>query len=466
MSINTNREKKWYNYIPDPMVLIFVILILVWLMTWIIPAGSFDRIEIDGRMAVVADSFKTTAPSQLSPLSIFFSIPEGLVAAANIVFITLIAGGLFRLLSASGALENIVGTVVNKIGKERRTLIVWIMTLIFGLLGIAVGYENNIALVPIAILVGLAIGGDLMVGLGIAIGGIGFGFATSPINPFTVGVAQTIAELPLFSGAPLRIAFSICILAVMAHHTSRYLNKIIENPDNSLVQGISTSGMDLQKSISEYSIQKKDWIVLTIFTLGLALMLYGVFIHGWYINEIAGIFLLMTVLSGVFLGMTGSEIVEHFIKGASSVVGGALLIGFARAIQVLLEQGGIGDTVVNALASSISDLPLFISTVLMTLVHGLINIFIPSGSGQAMATMPIMIPISDIIGMTRQTAILAFQIGDGFTNMISPTSGGTLAMLALAGVSYDRWVRFFFPVVIKAFLVSWIFLAIAVLINW
>ena len=124
MSINTNREKKWYNYIPDPMVLIFVILILVWLMTWIIPAGSFDRIEIDGRMAVVADSFKTTAPSQLSPLSIFFSIPEGLVAAANIVFITLIAGGLFRLLSASGALENIVGTVVNKIGKERRTLIV------------------------------------------------------------------------------------------------------------------------------------------------------------------------------------------------------------------------------------------------------------------------------------------------------------------------------------------------------
>lgn len=466
MSTRMTNNKRWYDYIPDPMVLIFFILIFVWLLTWIIPAGSFDRVEVDGRMAVVANSFQTSDPTQLSPLSIFFSIPEGLVAAANIVFITLIAGGLFRLLSASGALENIVGTVVNKIGKERRTLLIWIMTFIFGLLGIAVGYENNIALVPIAILVGLAIGGDLMVGLGIAIGGIGFGFATSPINPFTVGVSQTIAELPLFSGAPLRIAFSVCILALMAHHTSRYLNKIIANPDKSLVLGVPTSGMKLEKSIHEYKIGRNDWKVLVIFTLGLAFMLYGVFVQGWYINEIAGIFLLITILCGVSLGMKGEQIVKHFVNGASSVVGGALLIGFARAIQVLLEQGEIGDTIINALASSISDLPLLLSTILMTVVHGLINIFIPSGSGQAMATMPIMIPLSDLIGMTRQTAILAFQIGDGFTNMVSPTSGGTLAMLALAGVSYDRWVRFFFPMVLKAYLVSWIFLAIAVSINW
>lgn len=466
MSTPIAKNKRWYDYIPDPMVLIFLILIFVWLLTWIIPAGSFDRIEVDSRMVVVANSFQTSAPTRLSPLSIFFAIPEGLVAAANIVFITLIAGGLFRLLSASGALENIVGTVVNKIGKERRTLIVWIITFVFGLLGIAVGYENNIALVPIAILVGLAIGGDLMVGLGIAIGGIGFGFATSPINPFTVGVSQSIAELPLFSGAPLRVVFSICILALMAHHTARYLNKIIKNPDQSLVIGISTSGMKLEKSIHDYRIERDDWKVLIIFTLGLAFMLYGVFVYDWYINEIAGIFLLITILCGIFIGMKGKQIVDHFVNGAASVVGGALLIGFARAIQVLLEQGEIGDTIINALAASISDLPLLLSTVLMSVVHGLINIFIPSGSGQAMATMPIMIPLSDLIGMTRQTAILAFQIGDGFTNMISPTSGGTLAMLALAGVSYDRWVRFFFPMLLKAYLVSWIFLAIAVSINW
>lgn len=462
----TPSKKRWYHYIPDPMVLIFLILVFVWILTWIIPAGEFDRTEMNGRMAVVADSFHTTEPAQLSPLALFFAIPKGLVAAANIVFITLIAGGLFHLLSASGALENLVGTVVNRIGSNRRTLLVWVMTYVFGLLGVTVGYENNIALVPIAILIGLAIGGDLIVGLGIAIGGIGFGFATSPINPFTVGVSQDIAEIPLFSGVLLRSLFAVAVLALMAHHTSRYLHKIQQYPEKSLTKGLSTEGMKLSKPIDEYRIEGKDWKVLLTFITGLALLLYGVFAHGWYINEIAGIFLMIAVISGLLLGMSAKRIAEYFVEGASAVIGGALLIGLARAIQVLLEQGNIGDTIINALAASIADLPLMLSTILMTLVHGIINVFIPSGSGQAMVTMPIMIPLSDLIGMTRQTAILAFQVGDGFTNMVAPTSGGTLAMLALAGVSYDRWVRFMFPMVIKAYVLSWVFLAIAVAINW
>lgn len=465
--MSESNQSKSFRWIPDPMALIFYILIFTWLLTWIIPAGTFDRVEINGRMGVVADSFHYIDGGKLSFLDIFFAVPKGMVAASSVIFITLIAGGLFHLLSSTKMLENAVGTMVKNLGRERGGLIVWITTFIFGLLGIAVGYENNIALVPIAVLVGLAIGGDLLVGLGIAIGGIGFGFATSPINPYTVGVSHAIADLPLFSGADVRSIFSFLILCVVAHHNARYLKKIQKNPEKSLAKGLVTKGdLELAKPLNQYSMSGKDWGILSIFIVGLAVMLYGVFWHKWYINEIAGIFLAITIFAGLVSGLKPNDIVVKFTEGASTVVGGALLIGFARGIQVLLDDARIGDTIINALASHLGDFSVVISSILMSIVHGIINFFIPSGSGQAMATMPIMIPLSDLVGMTRQVAVSAFQVGDGFTNMITPTSGGTLAMLALAGVTYDRWVKFFVPLLLKAYVLAWIFLAITTAMNW
>ena len=469
MNNNTStviENKKWYEKIPDPMVLIFFILLVSYAITWFVPSGTFDRVEVNGREAVVPGSFELVNSPALSPMDIFFAIPQGMVSAASVIFIVFIAGGLFRLLSVTGALDNAVGCLVAKIGSERQTLTVWAMTFIFGMLGVAVGYEGNIALIPLAVFVGLALKGDLIVGLSIAIGGIGFGFATSPVNPYTVGVSQAIAELPLFSGIALRSAMGIVILCVVAHHTSRYLKKIQRNPDKSLVKGISTAGMSLDKPLGEYRMARQDLVVVAVFLTGLASILYGVFSLGWYINEISGVFLAIAVVCGVLTRMSASDIVGHLLKGAASVTSGALIIGVARAIQILLEQGQVTDTIIHYLAVPLSDLPVALSTIIMTLVHGLINVFIPSGSGQAVATMPIMIPLSDLIGMTRQTSILAFQIGDGFTNMVSPTSGGTLAMLALAGVPYDRWVRYALPLIIKCFLVSWVFLMIAVFISW
>ncbi|HET8790222.1 MAG TPA: TIGR00366 family protein [Modicisalibacter sp.] len=462
----TPDKPSWYERIPDPMVLIFLILIFVMVLSWIIPSGTFEREEVNGRQAVVPGTFHTVEAEPLTPLDLFFAIPEGLVAAGSIIFITFIAGGLFRVLSATGALENMVGALVRRLGSRRQNLLIWVMTYVFGLLGAAVGFENNIALVPIAVLVGLAIGGDLLVGVSLAIGGIGIGFATSPINPYTVGVSQSIAGLPLFSGALLRTALCVCTLAVVAHHTARYLKRIQANPKRSMAKGLSTEGMALAKPVSDYHLNAQDYRVLGTFVVGLAIMLFGVFGYGWYIKEIAGIFLAIAIVAGLLAGMKADAMVEHLVKGAAAVTGGALLIGVARAIQVLLEQGQIGDTIISSLAEPMAAFPVMLSSILMTLVHGVINVFIPSGSGQAMATMPIMIPLSDLIGMARQTAILAFQVGDGFTNLISPTSGGTLAMLALAGVPYERWVRYVIPLIAKCFLVSWVFLAIAVMIGW
>ncbi|MCM2131204.1 YfcC family protein [Larsenimonas rhizosphaerae] len=464
----TKATVPWYQRVPHPAILILGLLVVVWGLTWVIPAGSFDYHQVNGRQAVIPGTFHLIEQPPPSFLAIFQSIPLGMVESASIIVAVFVGGGLFRVLEATGALENMVGTLVRRVGRTHPTLLIWVMTLVFGALGVAVGYENNIALVPIAILLGLALGGDRMVGAGIAIGGVGIGFATSPINVYTVGVSDQLAQLPMFSGAGLRSVLCIGTLMLMAHHTSRYMRRITRNTEASLLADVPVDeGSDaLDRPLADYHLSGRDLRVLGSFIVGMAVMLYGVFVYGWYINEIAGAFIAMAIAAGIMARMPAEQINRHFFEGAASVTTGALLVGLARALQVLLEKGHIGDTLVHALSEPLASLPVLVSTLAMTLVHGLINFFIPSGSGQAMATMPIMIPLSDLIGMTRQTAILAFQLGDGLTNMVVPTSGGTLAMLAIARVPYDRWVRFFFPMLIKAFLLGWVMLTIAVLTGW
>ena len=458
--------KRWYERIPNPFVLLFIIIIAVGLLTYIIPAGEFERVNVGGRMGVVAGTYHSVEQSPVGFFDLFKALPIGMVKSASIIFITLISGALFGLLNSTGALENAVGLVVRKIGINKRNRLIWLITFIFGFMGATVGFENNIALVPIAVLVALALGGDLMVGAGMAVAGIGIGFATSPINPYTVGVGDVIANLPMFSGALLRTGFCIASLAIVAHHTCRYLARIDKDPSRSLVTGIGTEGLALRRPLEEYSLSGRDKVVLASFLIGMATILFGVFTWGWYITEISAVFIVMAVAAGILAGMTSDEIVAKMVKGASDIVGGALIIGVARGIQVILDDGRIGDTIVQALAAPLADLPVTLSAILMTVVHSVINFFIPSGSGQAMATLPIMIPLSDLIGMTRQTAVLAFQVGDGVMNLLVPTLGGLLAMIALARVPFDRWFRFAFPLAMKILVMSWFFLAFAVFINW
>ncbi|MGM8930516.1 YfcC family protein [Salinicola halophyticus] len=457
---------RWYERVPHPAILIFCLLIVVWVMTLIIPAGTFDRHEIDGRSAVIPGTFHLIEAASPSFLEIFHVVPLGMVQAASIIIVVLIGGGLFRVLEATGALENMVGTLVKRLGSDHPVPLIWLMTFVFGALGVAVGYENNIALIPIAVLLGRAMGGDRLVGTSIALGGVGIGFATSPINVYTVGVSDQIADLPLFSGAGLRSVLCVGALCLLAHHTSRYMKKLRRDSNATLLRDAEDEGSSLRKPLADYRLNASDYRVLGTFVIGLAIMLYGVFSYGWYIDEISATFLAIAIVAGLMARLPASKINSYFFEGAASVTTGALLVGLARGLQVLLEQGQIGDTIVHTLAEPLGHMPVLVSTLAMTLVHSVINFFIPSGSGQAMATMPIMIPLSDLIGMTRQTAILAFQVGDGLTNLIVPTSGGTLAMLAMARVPYDVWVRFFFPMLLQAFLLSWVILAIAVAIDW
>lgn len=439
------------------MVLIFGVLICAAVATHVLPSGTFDRQEVDGQTRVVPGSYHAIAGDPASFFDIFLSVPKGLMEASQYLFIVFIAGGLFKVLADTGALENLVGTTVKKIGLERRGIIVWITTFVFGFFGVAVGFENNIALVPIAMLVARAIGASSLVGAGMAVGGIGVGFALSPINPYTVGVSQQIADLPLFSGAPLRTALVITALCGVAYFNTRAVEWCPADDQD---------GPGLSKPVEEYSLSAPDYKVLAVFLGGLAYMLYGVFVYKWYINEIAATFLAIAIFVGVICRTKGDDFVAQMMEGASSVTSGALIIGLAASIQVVLEEGMIIDTVIQGLASSLSALPVALAAVVTTLVQGLLNFFIPSGSGQAMVTMPILIPLGDLIGITRQTMVLAFQVGDGLTNLIVPTSGGTLAMLAMGKVSYSDWVRFCTPMMVGTYLLSWAFIIGAVVTGW
>jgi uncharacterized ion transporter superfamily protein YfcC len=266
------------------MVLIFGVLVLAALVTHIVPAGEFEREVVDGQTRVVPGSFHPVQGSPAGVFDVFLAVPRGLIEAAQYLFIVFIAGGLFHVLSSTRALENFVGTTVKWVGLKRRALIVWITTFVFGFFGVAVGFENNIALVPIALLVARAIGGSNLVGASMAVGGIGVGFALSPINPYTVGVGQQIADLPIFSGAPLRTALVVTALCGVAMFSVRAIERYPVSEEDE-------EGTRLSKPIDEYALTWNDAKVLSLFGGGLALMLYGVFTDDWYINEIAAMFL-------------------------------------------------------------------------------------------------------------------------------------------------------------------------------
>jgi len=446
--------------------MLFGIIILTAILSHILPAGAFERILVEDRLRVVPGSYTVIEPTPLGFMDMFLAIPGGFESAISIIFVVLASGIMFGVLDKSGMIENAVGTFVKKLGHKRRILIVVLMTYLFGFLGIFVGYENNIALVPIAAVASLALGGDLMLAAAIAVGGITVGFGLSPFNPYTVGTGHTIAEMPMYSGWELRSVLSLSALTVLAFINVRYFKRILKDPKKSLSLGIDTKGFELSKPIQEYRMSANNYLILGIFVSGIAVMLYGVFNHHWFIDEISSIFMMVTISAALAARMSGRVLGETVLKSVSVVAPGAFMVGFATAIKVAMEMGNISDTIAFELSEVLSTLPTYASAVSMSLAQCGINLMIPSGSGQAFATLPIMIPLGEVLGLTRQTTILAFQIGDGVTNLFNPALGGLIAMLAMCRIPFDKWLRFVFPLVGIVLVISWIVLLFSVSINW
>ncbi len=462
------KQKKKF-VMPHTYVILIAVIILMAICTYIIPAGEYARVEDPntGRMVVDPDSFASVDANPTKPFDLVKSIPQGMDAACSIVFFIFIVGGSFNIIMSTGAIERGIGKVaIASRGKEK--LLIPLVVFIFSIGGATFGMsEEAIAFIPIGVALARAVGYDAMVGCAIVSLGAAVGFNSAWMNPFTVGVAQGIAELPTFSGIELRLVIWAVSLVVTSLYIMRYASKIKKNPELSIVADIELQEKDNKIDLDNLGkMSAKDSLVLLAFVIGMLILVYGVFTYGWYFTEICALFITMGVVCGLIAGRGPSTMAGDFIAGAKDIVFGALVVGIARAVLVVMENGLIIDSVVHGLASVVSLLPKSIAAIGMMIVQVLINFFIPSGSGQAAVTMPIMAPLADILGMTRQTAVLAFQFGDGFTNSIIPTSATLMANLSIAKISYDRWVKFVAPLIGIWVVMGMAFMVIATVINY
>lgn len=469
MTEKTKVTNKTFK-IPHTYVLIFCIVIIAALLTYIVPAGEYARVEDPntGRTVVDPNSFTKVERNPVNPFEVLTAVPRGMIAAAQITFFIFIVAGSFQIITSTGAIEAGIYRVANMLrGKE--LLLIPIFMFLFSLTGAFLGFaEENIVFIPVAISLARALGYDAIVGMSLVTLGGAVGFNSAMMNPFTVGIAQGIAELPLFSGIGLRFIVWIVLLAVSIYYVMRYAMKIKDKPELSIIAEVELE--ERKNSTFDIGEDKKllpsHYLVFLVLAAGLATIVYGVYKFGWYINEIAAVFLGMGIISG-FIGKIGpNKMAQEFINGARGIVFGALVVGIARTILIVLQDGLILDSIIYYLASLISGLPKALAAVGMFVIQSLINFVIPSGSGQAATTMPIMVPLADILGISRQTAVLAFHFGDGFSNTFTPTASTLMASLSIAKIAYDKWLKYYAKLFFIWSLIGAIFMIIATVINY
>ncbi|WP_206460261.1 YfcC family protein [Anaerovorax sp. IOR16] len=467
----TQPKVKEQKEFPHILVILLVVLAISAICTWIVPAGAYDRIldEVTGRMIIDPSSFHYLDKTPVGLFQMFVCLEEGLIQAANITFLIFCAFSSLYLLEKTGAIDAAIALMVRKTQNHPRyassiIVIVMIILAIWASTG-TMSYEEIIAFIPIFVAVSMALGYDAMVGVAISVVPVGVGFASATVNPFTVGVAQTIAELPMFSG----LGYRILILAVMTLYTIIYVllyaSKVKKDPTKSLTYGIDYSDMIVDEERLNTPMTTARKLSLLTLLIGVAVMAWGLITQGWYINQVAAIFMMIAIVVGVINRWKANKIATVLVEGLSKGVLSAIIVGVARGVLVILTKGNIIDTLIHGCVSLIENLSLYASSVGMLLFQTLLNFLVPSGSGQAAVSMPIMTPIADLIGMNRQIAVLIFQFGDGFSNLLWPTSFMVIAC-AMAKIPLNKYYKWVTPFLLIGFLIQIAFIYGAIAMNY
>ena len=389
----------------------------------------------------------------------------GMQRGSAIIFFLLIIGAMFAILDGTGAINAGMTNIVRAM-KGKEFLMIPVCMIVFGMgSAFCANFEEFLAFVPLVLACCLTMGFDSLTAVGIIFCAAAAGYGGAITNAFTTGIAQSIAGLPMFSGMGLRIAVFVVLLTVSIIYVTWHALRVKKNPQLS-----STYEMDLvtAKNVAlnvdnSVPLTTRQKIVLVIFVGGIAFTVYGIIVKGYYIDELAGIFLAIGIIGGLVGGLRPGEICEHFEKGCVNMLFPCLMVGLANSVIILLEQSNMMDSIIHLLASALNGLSPMLTAFGMFITTDLFNVLIPSGSGKAAIVMPIMVPLADMMDITRQTSVLAFQLGDAFTNVMAPTGGEILAALAMCGgVSFKKWMKYLLPLFIAWWIVAFIFLAIAV----
>lgn len=516
--------------VPHTYVIIFFIILVAAILTWIIPGGEFNRetLNINGtdRQVIVNDSFHYVE-NQPQTWQLFSALFNGFVNTAPIIAFILLIGGAFWIMNFSKAIDVGIYSFLKLTGRFEKirlikflgvnNIIITFLMLLFSVFGAVFGMsEETIAFIIIFVPLSISMGYDSIVGVSMVFVAAGLGFAGALLNPFTIGIAQGLSNLPLFSGIEYRLFCWIVINLVGISYVLRYAISIRKNPKKSLVYEVDQYWRD-QRQTDIQSIQMKPskagWILYAalsgvliflafrnsetamqvgtrvyhfpalpvlagLFLLGgflslrksihffvlhllgmtMVYLIVGVMGYGWYVMEIASLFFAMGLFSGISMGYSPNQITKLFIEGTKDILSAALVVGLAGGIIVILNDGKVIDTILHGVSRAMSGAGRLASVGLMYVFQTFLNILIPSGSGKAALTMPMMSQFSDLIGLSRQATVMAFQLGDGFTNMITPTSGVLIGVLGVAKIPYDKWVKWIMPLMIVLILLGFLLL--------
>ncbi len=449
----------------DSLVLIFSFIVVAQLLSYVVPHGQFERAPMPDqpdRMVVVDGTYAAMSADDsvtLAPWHFLMAITNGLESAQAIIFLIFLVGGVIAVLRKTGAIDAALHGAVERLGKSPWLLIGGCLAL-FSLGSFTIGMgEEYVPLVPIIVTMSLAMRMDAIVAMGMVWVPYGIGWACAGINPFGVLIAQNIANVPLTSGWQLKFIFMVILLSVAFHHIWRYARRVQADPSTSYVADVDYSnGFEAPDDIR---MTPQRVAILVVFIAGLVGFVYGVSELHWYIPELNAVFLGIGIFAAIIARMPAGETSRTFLEGAAAMTPAALIVGFARTIEVVMTDGQIIDTVVHSIAGLLEGLPSEASALGMLVVQTVCNFFIPSGSGQAFVTMPIMSPLATLTDVPQQTAVLAYQFGDGFTNMIVPTSALVMGALALGRVPYAAWFKFAGPLILKLLGVAAIFLVLS-----
>lgn len=460
-------EKKKRKF-PDTWVILAVMVAIFAALSWVIPSGSFDykQENVNGTMrnVAVAGTYHRIAKSDVSPtgvLGTFSALYTGCVNAADIIFVILCCSGTFGVMVKTGAFHAGIGSVVKQISKKS-LMLVPILMLIFGLGGSAFGMLSEFyGFYPLIVGLGVALGYDAMFGFAIVALGEYIGFMGATLNPYTVAVAQSVSGVPLYSGTPYRIVCFLVFMAISCLYVIRYGLRVRREPEISPVYGLPCVHAFKTSDLDQYKMNWRYSLVLVDMVATLIILMIGLLKFSWGYKQLCGLFIIMSIVAAALCRWDPNKYCDVFVSCCRNVLWGALLTGLAKGIMVVMTDAQIIDTIIYALSNLLQSAPHWLSVQLMLFVQTLINFPVSSGSGQAVVTMPIMAPLADTLGLSRQVACLAFQFGDGLSNLLWPT-GGCVIVCGLADIPYEKWLKWFMPLFGILYVAQMVLLVIAV----
>jgi uncharacterized ion transporter superfamily protein YfcC len=423
--------------LPHPLILLLAAVAAAAALTWILPAGVFDRRDdaATGRRVVVPGTYHRVPAAPVGPLAAAIAVPRGFVAAADVIAVVLFVGGAWVVVDRLGTLPALVDAIVARFASAGTHGGLWaipIVCVFFAAMGALENMQEEIIpLVPVLLVLGTGLGVDAVVVVAMSAGAAMIGSAFGPTNPFQAGIALKLAQLPPIAGGALRLAMFVAALGLWIGWTLRYAIRHRAIADTAAARRTIAPGFPARHAV-----------ILAIALAPMAAYVYGALRLDWGFNELAGAFLLAALAAGLVGGMSLTETITVYLEGAASLVSAAMIIGVARSISLVLEDGRVVDTILNSLATPLAGVPPFAAALLQIPVHAVVHLAVPSVSGQAVLTMPLFVPLADLLGLSRQVPVLAYQTGAGLAEMIWPTNGALMAVLLAARVPYQEWIRF------------------------